>query len=341
MASAPQSSVHARSHSLLLLQKLLNLRDGSSPLTLVLDSLEQPAQPSRGLPSGAQISKTVVIFLSFTTLRRPPNVDIFVKAAGRDLAAVKGELLTHYPASDPARNQGRPARRAVVIIDSINNLASGDPWSMTTFLPSIITPAVSTVSVYHTDVPVMLPKTVSEYEPHPFTVICHLATAIVRVSSLQQEVLRKQARDRAQQEPEWGLKEDREGAIIGLRTKFLEGDGNGAGVVVELESRRRSGRAVSEKFIITPSKASTPGKLSLLSDHPAFGQPVGGDGVAEEEPESTFDLGLTEKQRKDREGIVLPYFDAQTDIGGGEGGRILYEMGREDMDDFDDEEDEI
>lgn len=37
--------------------------------------------------------------------------------------------------------------------------------------------------------------------------------------------------------------------------------------------------------------------------------------------------------------MVLPYFDAQTEIGGGEGGRILYEMGRED--DFDEEEDEI
>lgn len=55
--------------------------------------------------------------------------------------------------------------------------------------------------------------------------------------------------------------------------------------------------------------------------------------------DSTFSMGLTEKQRRDREGIVLPYFDAQEDVGGGEGGRILYEMGRED--DFDDEEDEI
>lgn len=39
------STSHSRSHSLLLLQKLLNLRDGASPLTLVLDSLEQTAQP--------------------------------------------------------------------------------------------------------------------------------------------------------------------------------------------------------------------------------------------------------------------------------------------------------
>ena len=51
----------------------------------------------------------------------------------------------------------------------------------------------------------------------------------------------------------------------------------------------------------------------------------------------TFDLNLTERQRQEREGVVLPYMDAQK--GGGEGGRILYDMGVED--DFDDEEDEI
>jgi elongator complex protein 5 len=49
---------------------------------------------------------------------------------------------------------------------------------------------------------------------------------------------------------------------------------------------------------------------------------------------------LTEKQRKDRDGVVLPYFDAQKGEGG-EGGRILYEMGAEDREDFDDEENEI
>jgi elongator complex protein 5 len=60
--------------------------------------------------------------------------------------------------------------------------------------------------------------------------------------------------------------------------------------------------------------------------------------------ETTFNLGLTEKQRRDREGVVLPYFDAQREggaAGPGEGGRILYDMGAEDREDFDDEEDEI
>lgn len=141
------------------------------------------------------------------------------------------------------------------------------------------------------------------------------------------------------QEPEWGLKEDREGVLIGLRSKGSDTD---RGVVIDMELRRKSGRTVTEKFILqrhmeTAARLGT-GRIALLTDHAMFRE-AEVDGAEEEEPESTFNLGLTEKQRRDREGIVLPYFDAQTDIGAGEGGRILYEMGRED--DFDDEEDEI
>lgn len=52
--------------------------------------------------------------------------------------------------------------------------------------------------------------------------------------------------------------------------------------------------------------------------------------------ESTFELGLTPDQKSARDGVILPYFDAQA--GSGAGGRILYELDRED--DFDEEEDE-
>ena len=36
---------HRRTHNLLLISKLLNQRDNVSPITIVLDSLEQPARP--------------------------------------------------------------------------------------------------------------------------------------------------------------------------------------------------------------------------------------------------------------------------------------------------------
>lgn len=198
------------------------------------------------------------------------------------------------------------------------------------------------MATYHADVPLALsPYALGEYEPHPLTVLNHLATAVLRVSSLHQAVERRRARDRSLPEPSWGLAEGREGVLVGVKGPA---GASGGGVVVEMELRRRSGRAVVERFVLAPAAHGTAaaGALSLLSDHPLFAAPPGPDddqGEDEDLAETTFNLGLTEKQRKDRDGIVLPYFDAQKDIGGGEGGRILYEMGRED--DFDDEEDEI
>lgn len=131
--------------------------------------------------------------------------------------------------------------------------------------------------------------------------------------------------------------------------------GNEGGVVLEMEYRRKSGRAVGEwLFLSSPpsqntSTPSTSGSrnpvqagretVMLLEDHPLYANPSEEEAKGDDDPDSTFNLGLTEKQRKDREGIVLPYFDAQGDGQVGEGGRILYDMGEED--DFDEEEDEI
>ncbi|KAI0378577.1 histone acetylation protein 2 [Hypomontagnella monticulosa] len=340
MPSSAQS--HARSHALLLLQKLLNLRDSASPLTLILDTLEQSARPLvREFLSRAKVSKAKIIYISYSTLRKPGDVDIFIKAWNhKSPETLRAEIASHYPSGGAGH-----AHKVVVIIDALNSLAAAASSHLAALLSSLITPAVSLVGVYHTDVPLVLPRTWNEYEPHPFTTLCHLATAILRVGSLYQAIERQKARNRSLPEPEWGLHEGREGVLVGLGGEKKTAAGEG--LVLEMELRRRSGRSVAEKFVLVPrtvqdGKIQT-SKLFLLSDHPAFRDPggvdQGGTGEGDGEMETTFNLGLTEKQRRDREGIVLPYFDAQTDIGAGEGGRILYEMGRED--DFDDEEDEI
>ncbi|KAL7625123.1 hypothetical protein AAE478_004337 [Parahypoxylon ruwenzoriense] len=343
MPSSAQS--HARSHALLLLQKLLNLRDSASPLTLVLDTLEQSAWPLiREFLSRAKVSKTKAIFVSFGTLKRPADVDVFIKAWGKSLEALRSEITSHYPLGITGHSH-----KTLLVLDTLNPLASSAPSSLTPFLSSLISPGVSLVGVFHADVPLVPPRSFNEYEPHPLPVLCHLATAVLRVSSLYQAVERRAARNRSLPEPGWGLDEGREGVLVGLAGGgggSKKGPAAGSGLVLEMEMRRRSGRAVAETFVLVPREVQQSGKaeasgLYLLSDHPAFRDPGdanqgGSDG---EEMETTFNLGLTEKQRRDREGIVLPYFDAQQDIGAGEGGRILYEMGRED--DFDDEEDEI
>ncbi|CAI4210480.1 unnamed protein product [Parascedosporium putredinis] len=303
---APSAADHQRQRQMLLFQKLLNQRDSASPLTLVVDSLEQPAGPlvTEFALRSKKAAKAKIIYLSFSTLKKPAHADVHLSGRGKSLAAVRTELMKHFPAVDP--KTPKQAQRALVILDSLNPLVASNPDNLIAFLSNAITPAVSLVAIYHSDVPVVLPRNYND---------------------LAHEIERQKARNRSVPEPEFGLREGREGVLIGLQERKPGGQGNG--FVVQMELRRRSGRPVTGTF----------------ENYPGF-KPPEDEGAAasqanegEEQPQSTFNLGLTDKQRSDREGIVLPYFDAQTDIGGGEGGRILYEMGRED--DFDDEEDEI
>lgn len=103
---------HRRTHNLLLISKLLSLRDNASPLSLILDTLEQPAKPllrecirrANVGPSNSltlcsftihffqssfciyavsdlsKLSKTHTILLSFETLRPPKGIDDFLPA---------------------------------------------------------------------------------------------------------------------------------------------------------------------------------------------------------------------------------------------------------------------
>ena len=195
----------------------------------------------------------------------------------------------------------------------------------------MINPSISVLTVYHIDIRLSPPG--NPYAPSPLTSLEFLATTIFTVHSFEQVLVRKRAADKSLAEPVFGLEERKDGVIVGL------GANDPKGLVLEMNHRRKSGRNVEDTFFLPPLTSKD--KVILLDDQPLYRRPdqeavrSAADEVAAEL--STFDLSLTEKQRRAREGVVLPYFDAQA--GGGEGGRILYDMGVED--DFDEEEDEI
>ena len=187
------------------------------------------------------------------------------------------------------------------------------------------------------------------YSPSPLSLLSYLATTTLRVHSLAILLAEKAAQAKSLAAPSFGLSGEIEGVIIGLKPKsFINLKSEERGIVLELEHRRKSGRGVREWFFLPIPAASTKATgpqgyretAVLLDDHPLFRRPnEEGDDADQELSGMTFELGLTERQRLEREGVVLPYFDAQKAGGGGEGGRILYDMGVED--DFDEEEDEI
>ncbi|KAF2491771.1 hypothetical protein BU16DRAFT_128061 [Lophium mytilinum] len=329
---APAQLEQRRSHNLLLISKLLNQRDASSPFTLVIDSLEQSAKPFvKEYVRRAKLSKTKVLFVSYETLKAPEGVDIFIQATRKPFPTLQKEIAT-------AASEGKN----LLVFDTLNWIAGDSSLNLSSFLSSLISPNTPLLAVYHQDIPLSRPLE-SSHSPHPLTLLKYLSTAIFSTHSLHHVLAQKSARGRSLAEPVFGLAEEVEGIVQGM------GSNDPRGVVLEMEYRRKSGRGVHEWYFLpslvhsnATSQVSKGKEIAiLLDDHPLYRQSPaneGWNGIDEVGMDSTFNLGLTEKQRRDREGVVLPYFDAQKGEGG-EGGRILYDMGEED--DFDEEEDEI
>ncbi|KAE8388225.1 Elongator complex protein 5 [Aspergillus alliaceus] len=347
---APANVSHRQTHNLLLISKLLSLRDTASPLTLLLDSLEQPATPLiKEYIRRAKISKVHITLIAFETLRPLHGIDAFISARRKTPSQIVKEVGVAYQAT----STNNPSPRRLILIDSINPLLRSkvnDAHSqLSTFLSSFLIPSnpsaskleVSLVVTFHQDVP--SPPAQSPYSPSPHSILSYLATTIIRLHSFSHILTQKAARDRSLAAPVFGLEEEQDGVLLGRLDKPV-GKESAEGLVLEMEHRRKSGRGVLEWYVLPPASRYSPQHVkevvTLLDDHPLYRPPEEPEtGAGEEEPKSTFELRLTDRQRREREGVVLPYFDAQQGNGPGEGGRILYDMGEED--DFDEEEDEI
>jgi elongator complex protein 5 len=195
----------------------------------------------------------------------------------------------------------------------------------------------------------------SDYSPPPLTLLSYVATTVLTLHSFAQFLVKKVAADRGIEAPPFGLEEVKESVVKSIHCRMKSNQIEPVGrtrtsVIIEMEHRRKSGRSLSEWYLLTDSsenslqypKAFQTARESfiLLDDHPLVRTSnVNLDSVTSNGPQSTFSLSLTERQKREREGVVLPYFDAQKTGGEGGGGRILYDMGVED--DFDEEEDEI
>lgn len=291
----------------------------------------------------------------------PDGVDVFISTRRKTFTQVAKEVRDACLSNSMTTSLG--VKKSLIIFDSVHPLTTrrphshGGPVNIVNYFGSILAinapnPSSQTqiqaslLAVYHSDIPVQSAQA-DPYAPSLYSLLSYLATAILTVHSTHHILAGKAARDKSLAAPLYGLAAEEDGVVVGLKsthskigmTEITPEDRDS--LIIQLDHRRRSGRNVEEWYYL-PAEWSYDARqprevVTLLDDHPLWKKVE--EPVAEEMPETTFELGLTEKQRRDREKVVLPYFDAQKGDGPGEGGRILYDMGEED--DFDEEEDEI
>lgn len=337
----PLNAVQYQRHAIQLMSSLLNIRTNASPFTLVLDDLNQRAIPFLHEVVLRALSRNVnVVMVSFEGTRFPPAVRNVPAWGNRTVA----DIMTGIEQAMSDRKE------SLVIIDSMYDAVATKNIDTAALFNLVVVKFASTlIGVYHTDVlPEPSASGADAYAPAPLDLLKFMATSIITCRCMSHVLAAKAARERSLPEPTFGMQTGAEGIVQCLHANYRRG------IVLEAEFRRKSGRPESETYFLRPARTSdfhqplqaqVVGTLKqefviLLDQHPAFANKdvVGMVAAAEDEMETSFNLGLTDKQKAAREGVVLPYFDAQKQEGG-EGGRILYDMGEED--DFDEEEDEI
>jgi len=336
----PATQAQYQRHSIQLMSRVLDLRTNSSPFTVILDDLNQRAQPLIHELTRRGLSRNVnVVLLSFETAGN-------VHPAVRHIPAW-GDHTGDEILQELARAMD-DFKESLVIVDSLNDLLNVKCVDMGALFNLVSGKYASTlIGVYHTDITAaQYPE--NAYAPQSLDVIKYMATTVITCKSFAHVLATKAAKERSLAEPTHGLLQGAEGIV-----QCLDANDH-RGIVLEAEFRRKSGRPESEVYFLRTARRSdynepTSGMpfgtlkkefLVLLDQVPSYNsaEVMVLVNAAADDIESTFNLGLTEKQKEAREGVVLPYFDAQKGEGG-EGGRILYDMGEED--DFDEEEDEI
>lgn len=335
----PVSVAQYQRHAIHQISKVLSLRTNASPFTLVLDDLNQRAMPLLGEFTTRGLSRKVnVVVVAFENTR--------FHLAVRHIPAY-GDHTGAQILAEIERAMG-DFKESLVIVDSLHDLLNVKSVDMSALFNLVVMKfASSLVGVYHQDM-VANPYPDNAYVPQSLDVLKFMATTIITTKSFAHVLAAKAAKERSLPEPTHGLLQGAEGIVQCLNANDLRG------IVFEAEFRRKSGRPETESYFLRPAmiRDYNPPLLGmpfgtlkrefivLLDQVPAYAskEVIGLVNAKSSEIESTFNLDLTDKQKAAREGVVLPYFDAQKGEGG-EGGRILYDMGSED--DFDEEEDEI
>lgn len=199
------------------------------------------------------------------------------------------------------------------MIDSLNSISSN---GLTSFIAPLIRPYSTLVAIYHTPTPDRSNITSpASYAPSLKTQLLYLATTIIAVSP----------------NPVADIDEEDVSAgtllvPLGAHSRLCQ---------LQFTHRRKSGRAVegsfefdftAHEFTFIPERAQVTSGFAMGND----------DSLIKDL--TTFNLGMTEKQRIARDGVDLPYLAAQEGevMGATVGGAIVYQFEKED--DYDEED---
>ncbi|CCG82820.1 Elongator complex protein 5 [Taphrina deformans PYCC 5710] len=325
----------------LLISRILQFKD-ISPLLILTDSIFQSAAPLLDhLASSARSAKFRVITINW---RRESDVCTMTSPAARDTLPQVKDLDGIL--QEIGLLAGQASSKVLMVIPDLNDFLAQNAAHLSTFLSSLIQISPDTVSVcaiHHRDVPV---PGYASHLPSPETLLQYLATTIIDVDSLEHVLLQRDAERRSRTSR---VTLDLEGRDI-----FVPVGSNCDRLYLDLEHRRKSGRGNTESsvFDVRTGRILATGEVDGLEHRLERPAEVG----IPEEHELGFKIGLSEKQQRDRDGVMLPHYvqiengrggvveETKQDVAGtaaAGGGNIYYEPDSGDDFDAEDPDDDL
>ncbi|KAG4305005.1 hypothetical protein PORY_001680 [Pneumocystis oryctolagi] len=192
-------------------------------------------------------------------------------------------------------------QKFVILIDSINQSSSFNQSNISDILTSILSLHIqkTLIQIYHSSI--NLPKSYPTHLPLPSQLLFYISTTIISVHSLSHELTIKNAKDKALIA---SIEEDFfiEGTVVPLDSN------DESRIFINTEHRRKSGRSIYEKSILI-IKTNT---IKSITDIEEFKKTSFIKNKIEENMNVNFILTLTDKQKKQKENLILPYFKSQT-----------------------------
>ncbi|EGV60639.1 hypothetical protein PSN45_001590 [Yamadazyma tenuis] len=289
-------------NSLVLLNRVFSLKDGF-PFVLVVDSLLQSSYHL--IQEFVHNCNNDIVYLSFETVNKPSYATHFIDCmdvtAGEIVKQVK-QLSTTKPESSPLLT-----RKTLIIVDSLNYVGLED---LTTFVSSLISPTSIVLGVFHGDF--KSSSTKNPNFPSHMTLLTYIASSILDVEPYHTSEIDEEEIDME---------------ISRLKTPIIKAL-HSSMFKITLTNRRKSGRALTSRFIIN----------SVNHTYEAFKETEAKISAEDEsllKDLTTFNLTTNTKQKLAKDQVDLPFMQAQEELGS-YSGAIIYEFEKDD--DYDEED---
>lgn len=299
------SSTHNPS---VLLKRILSLTD-SVPLLLFTDTIAQGSQNlvqevvHNVLESQRNRDDNTIIYVGFEDVNKPKYANVFVDVNDVGFTKLPETISSYLPTAQTPVKSGC---KNLVIIDSLNHVPRSQ---LSQFIGSIASPHATIVATFHRDmVDSTLEKGLENY-PSAVDLLGFMATTVIDIDVL----------------PTNGVDEEDINTEL-AKFNILRGVNNKS-FIVTLTNKRRSGRSLTYDFKVDPVNH----QYTLIEAKKEENQL--------ETPEmlqdlATFNLSTSEKQKKAKELVDLPFLEAQSLTTGGTA--IVYEYEKDD--DYDEED---